>query len=98
VILTKQTLPFYAAIAAVFALLYKMLWCLADGDTAGMRWAQLRLVNFDGQIPDREQRMFRVAAGCLSFMAAGLGVMWALVDEESLTWHDHISKTFPTPY
>jgi hypothetical protein len=22
--------------------------------------------------------------------------VWALVDEESLTWHDHISKTFPT--
>ena len=24
------------------------------------------------------------------------GLIWALVDEESLTWHDHISKTFPT--
>jgi hypothetical protein len=23
-------------------------------------------------------------------------LVWALVDEESLTWHDHISKTFPT--
>ena len=27
----------------------------------------------------------------------GLGLVWALVDEENLTWHDHISKTFPTP-
>ena len=26
---------------------------------------------------------------------AGIGE--ALVDEENLTWHDHISKTFPTP-
>ena len=26
----------------------------------------------------------------------GLGLVWALVDEENLTWHDHISKTFPT--
>jgi len=24
-------------------------------------------------------------------------LVWALVDEENLTWHDHISKTFPTP-
>jgi hypothetical protein len=27
-----------------------------------------------------------------------LGMLWALVDEEALTWHDHMSKTFPTPY
>jgi len=96
--LTKQTLPFFGGVAAVFGLLYKILWCLAGSDTAGMRWAQLRLVNFDGLKPDREQRLYRVAAGSLSFMAAGLGVMWALVDEEALTWHDHMSKTFPTPY
>ena len=55
-------------------------------------------VRADGRNPNREQRVYRMAAGCLSVMAAGLGLMWALVDEESLTWHDHISKTFPTPY
>jgi len=32
----------------------------------------------------------------LSLCSLGLGLVWALVDEESLTWHDHISKTFPT--
>jgi hypothetical protein len=26
-----------------------------------------------------------------------LGIVWALLDEEHLTWHDHISKVFPTP-
>src|SRR6202041_3046551 len=31
------------------------------------------------------------------FLSGGLGLVWALVDEENLTWHDHISKTFPTP-
>jgi uncharacterized RDD family membrane protein YckC len=96
--LTKQTLPLFAGIAMVFGLLYKMMWCLADGDSAGMRWTHQRLINFDGQRPDREQRFRRVASASLSLMAAGLGIVWALVDEESLTWHDHISKTFPTPY
>ncbi len=33
----------------------------------------------------------------LSLMAGGIGLLWGLVDEETLTWHDHISKTFPTP-
>jgi hypothetical protein len=26
----------------------------------------------------------------------GLGMFWALMDEEGLTWHDHMSRTFPT--
>jgi hypothetical protein len=30
-------------------------------------------------------------------IAGGLGIVWILVDEEQLAWHDHISKTFPTP-
>jgi hypothetical protein len=30
-------------------------------------------------------------------MAAFIGLAWAFVDEECLTWQDHISRTFPTP-
>lgn len=85
-------------IAAAFALLYKAMWCLGNGDTPGMYWAQLRTVNFDGLLPEREQRFSRLAAECLSYFAIGLGLLWSLVDEESLTWHDHISRTFPTPF
>jgi uncharacterized RDD family membrane protein YckC len=61
-----------------------------------MRWTQLRLINFDGFVPEPRERLIRYLGACLSFAAAGLGVLWSLVDEESLTWHDHISKTFPT--
>jgi len=85
-------------IAAVFGLLYKTLWCLGNGDTPGMYWSRLRTVNFDGLEPEREQRFTRLAAECLSLLAIGLGLLWALVDEEALTWHDHISRTFPTPF
>jgi len=85
-------------IATVLALFYKALWCLGNADTPGMYWAQLRTVNFDGLQPEREQRFSRLAAGCLSFFAIGLGLLWSLVDEEALTWHDHISRTFPTPF
>jgi uncharacterized RDD family membrane protein YckC len=95
---TRQALPLLGGIGVVFALLYKVIWCLGDNDSPGMRWTHQRLINFDGQLPDREQRLRRLASACLSLMAAGLGIVWALVDEESLTWHDHISRTFPTPY
>jgi uncharacterized RDD family membrane protein YckC len=92
----KANIPFFLCVVLVVALFYRCLWCLADGDTPGMRFAGLRLVDFDGRKPDREQRGMRQVAGILSVLSAGLGLVWALVDEESLTWHDHISKTFPT--
>lgn len=98
IILNQHAVPLIAGITAFLAFLYKMLWCLSGGDSAGMRWTHLRLVNFDGNELDRGQRVYRLLGSCLSFLAAGLGVIWALVDEESLTWHDHMSKTFPTPH
>ncbi len=94
--LDKTTVGAFAAVAALIWFFYHVLFCIAGGDTPGMRWTQLRLVDFDGQRPRREQRLQRLLASCLSVAAAFLGVIWALVDEESLTWHDHISKTFPT--
>lgn len=97
IILNHQTIPLFLGIGVVLALFYHFLLCLAGGDSAGMRLAHLRLVNFDGHTPAREERAYRLAASSLSILALTLGLLWALVDEESLTWHDHISKTFPTP-
>lgn len=97
IILNHQTIPLLLGIGVVLALFYHFLWCLAGGNSAGMRLAHLRLVNFDGRPPGREERAYRLAASCLSILALTLGLLWALVDEENLTWHDHISKTFPTP-
>jgi uncharacterized RDD family membrane protein YckC len=96
-ILNSQTIPVFLGVAAGVVIFYRLLWCLADGDTAGQKWTRLRLVNFDGQRPSRTQRFYRTASGFLSVLAAGVGLLWGLVDEETLTWHDHISKTFPTP-
>jgi uncharacterized RDD family membrane protein YckC len=85
-----------AAMMTVVVVLYRGLWCLVNRDTPGMRFAGLRLVDFDGRAPRRQHRIVRQFAGLLSLLSAGVGLVWALVDEESLTWHDHISKTFPT--
>lgn len=94
--LNPHTAPVACGMLAMFYLMYEIMWCMANTDSAGMQWVRLRVVNFDGNPPDREQRLIRVASGCLSLLAAGLGVLWALVDEDTLTWHDHISKSFPT--
>jgi len=93
-LLTFETLPIVASAALLLGFAYKMLWVMLDTDSPGMRWSSVKVLNFDGQRPTREQRLTRLFAGALSFLAAGLGLVWALADEESLTWHDHISKTF----
>jgi uncharacterized RDD family membrane protein YckC len=94
--LTNQTVPMFAAAVVLISVLYRLLFCLGNGDTPGMRCASLCVVNFDGRKPTRRQRLYRFGGGLVSVVAAGLGLLWAVVDEERLTWHDHISKTFPT--
>ena len=98
VVLTSTTAPLYGGILVVLAFFYKLLFCVCGADTPGMIWTQLRLLNFDGHIPDRDERVQRMFGSVLSYTVGGLGIVWALVDEEKLAWHDHISKTFPTPY
>jgi uncharacterized RDD family membrane protein YckC len=94
---TRVGLLVLVAVAAAVYALYRLLWALAGADTPGMGFAGLRLVDFDGRNPRLDRRLAREAARVLSIVSVGLGLVWALVDEESLAWHDHISKTFPTP-
>jgi uncharacterized RDD family membrane protein YckC len=78
------------------AMFYSLLFAIAGALTPGMRWTELRLINFDGFPPDARSRAFRLIGGWISILSGGLGLVWALLDEEGLTWHDHMSKTFPT--
>ncbi|HUJ21741.1 MAG TPA: RDD family protein [Bryobacteraceae bacterium] len=94
--LNRQTLPFFLGVLGTLAMFYGMLWIWAGRETVGMRLTGLRLIDFDGFPADRRNRLLRTLAACLSFCAGGIGLLWALVDEEKLTWHDHMSKTFPT--
>ena len=79
----------------LISLFYGLLWAMASRETAGMNWTQLQLVTFDGSPLDRRNRAIRFAAAWLSYCSGGLGLLWALADEESLAFHDHISKTYP---
>jgi uncharacterized RDD family membrane protein YckC len=80
----------------LIALFYGFLFALTGRETPGQNWTDLRLINFDGFPPDRASRFMRFTGCWLSFSACGIGVFWSLLDEENLTWHDHMSKTFPT--
>ena len=86
----------FGAMFLMIGFTYGLLFAWAGAETPGMRWTQLRLTTFDGFPPDRRQRLVRFGASCLSRCTL-LGLLWSLADEESLAWHDHISRTFPTP-
>lgn len=92
----RQTVPFFMGALGTLGMFYGLLWIWADRQTVGMRWTGLRLIDFDGFPADRRARSLRAIGACLSFCAGGLGLLWALADEEKLAWHDHMSKTFPT--
>ena len=92
----KNLLIGLAAAFVLVAMLYGLIWAIAGTETAGMRATDLQLITFDGFPVDARSRALRLASTWLSFFSGGLGLLWAMADEESLTWHDHISKTFPT--
>jgi uncharacterized RDD family membrane protein YckC len=93
---TRATLPYLIAAPILIGIMYKALWCLAGQSTLGIQGAGLRLVSFDGTTPTLTQRLFRFGSGCMSLAACALGLLWALGDQETLTWHDHVSQTFLT--
>lgn len=95
-ILNPSGLAVFGAALLLIAFTYGLFWTVAGTETAGMRWARLRLTTFDGFPPEPRQRILRFAGSCLSFCTVA-GLLWSLADEESLTWQDHISRTFPTP-
>ncbi|MBI4463774.1 MAG: RDD family protein [Acidobacteria bacterium] len=85
-----------SALAAYFfiLLLYGAIFLWLAGTTPAMKCLHLRLVDFDGRTPGRAQRLWRFLGVIVSAGSFLLGFWWAAADEETLSWHDRISKTF----
>ncbi len=75
--------------------LYQFLFIMFAQATPGMKYAQISLCTFDDECPSREQRRSRLVAMLLSLLPVGLGVAWAIFDDDHLTWHDRLSRTYP---
>jgi len=79
---------------AGIALLYQAIFFTLARATPGMKYAHLSLRTFEDRIPTLEQRCTRLGSLVLSVLPVGLGVMWAVFDEEHLSWHDRLSRTY----
>jgi uncharacterized RDD family membrane protein YckC len=93
---SNENIAVWIAAVGLIAMLYGFIWTLCGRETAGMHWAELRIINFNGFPPDGKSRAVRLIGCWLSYSSGLIGILWALMDEEGLTWHDHMSKTFPT--
>lgn len=85
--------------AATLGLLYVqyfVLFSMMGGATPGMMFAGLRVVSYEGTTPDPGRLMWRSFGYAVSGATAMLGYLWALWDQDHLTWHDRISQTYVT--
>lgn len=91
--------PDAAVSGAVFVLLYGLYFALftgLGGATPGLDARGLSIVSFDGAAASRAQLMWRSFGYLVSAGTLMLGFLWALWDEDQLTWHDRISQTYVT--
>jgi hypothetical protein len=91
----KRTFEVLAVLAVLgFAALYEWFFLTFAKVTPGMRYAQLSLCTFDEQAPTREQVKGRLKAMLISVLPVGLGMLWSIFDEDQMSWHDRLSKTY----
>ena len=74
--------------------LYQVFFFALADATPGMKYARISLCTFDDESPTRAQLFVRLGSMLLSVLPMGLGVAWAIFDEDHLSWHDRLSRTY----
>jgi len=92
----QKALAGFGLAAACLGAFYLFFYIGYGAETPGMQWVGLSVLDFEGRRPAAVERLVRALGTLLSGAAVGLGFLWALADEEALTWHDRMSKTFVT--
>ena len=87
-----------AMIALLLCLAYQALFFTFSSATPGMRCARIALCTFRDENPTRRAIRRRILAVLLSGVPFGLGFIWAVLDEEKLSWHDRVSGLYQREY
>ena len=91
---SKLNAAVYATAFAIVYLQYFALFTVFGGTTPGMMLRGLRVVDFSGEEASPRQLLLRAAGYMLSAGTFFLGFIWVQWDEDELTWHDRISRTY----
>jgi uncharacterized RDD family membrane protein YckC len=92
--LSKLTAAVYSTTFAIVYLQYFTLFTIFGGTTPGMMMRNLQVTGFSGEPPTPRQMLLRSAGYILSAGTFFLGFLWAMWDEDQLTWHDRLSRTY----
>lgn len=76
---------------------YFALFTIFGGTTPGMMLRGLHVMSFTGEPPAARQMLLRSLGYMLSAGTLFMGFVWALWDEDELTWHDRLSRTYLCP-
>ena len=87
-----------AASALVLGALYLVLFFSFGESTPGMRFARIALCTCSDENPVRSAMRRRLLSTALSALPLGIGVLWAFVDEDNLSWHDRLSGMYQRAY
>jgi uncharacterized RDD family membrane protein YckC len=82
---------------STFAFVYVQyfgLFTIFGGTTPGMMIRGLQVASFTGEPPTPKQLFWRTAGYMISAGTFFLGFFWALWDEDAMTWHDRLSRTY----
>ncbi len=91
---SKLSAAVYAETFAIVYLQYFALFTVFGGTTPGMMMRGLQVVSFSGVPPTPSQMLLRTTGYMLSAGTFFLGFLWAMWDEDELTWHDRLSRTY----
>jgi uncharacterized RDD family membrane protein YckC len=91
---TKLNTAVYFFTFAFVYLQYFGLFTIFGGTTPGMMIRGLQVATFSGEEPALQHLLMRALGYLLSAGTIFLGFLWALWDEDALTWHDRLSKTY----
>ena len=92
--LSKLSAAVCVSALAIVYLQYFALFTIFGGTTPGMMCRGLQVVSFSGDEPSARQLVLRSIGYVLSAGTGFLGFIWAVWDEDALTWHDRISRTY----
>jgi len=92
--LSKLTAVVYTTTFAIVYLQYFALFTIFGGTTPGMMLRNLQVTSFSGEPPTPRQMLLRSMGYMLSAGTFFLGFLWSMWDEDQLTWHDRLSRTY----
>jgi uncharacterized RDD family membrane protein YckC len=95
--ISKISAAVYFATFAFVYVQYFGLFTIFGGTTPGMMMRGLQIMSFSGELPTPRQLSLRTAGYLLSAGTFFLGFLWAMWDEDELTWHDRLSHTYLSP-